>query len=205
MAVPEDRDPEPVRRFATFTGDLYALAAWLTQCRIETVVMEATGVYWIPVFEVLEARGFDVQLVDPHYVKQVPGRKTDVRDCQWLQELHTYGLLHGAFRPPDQVCVLRSSLRQRSELIAEASRAIHHMQKALEHMNLTLTEVVSDITGATGMGIIRAILAGERNPQALAARRDWRCKHDQATIAKALQGHLACGASLCPAASCGTL
>lgn len=189
VAVPVDRDEEPVQRFGAFTADLYALAEWLRQCQIETVVMESTGVYWIALFEVLEERGFDVQLVDPHAVRQVPGRKTDVQDCQWLQELHTYGLLRGAFRPEDQVCVLRSYLRQRSMLIAMASRAVQHMQKALEQMNLKLTEVVSDITGKTGMTIIRAILAGERDPQTLATHRDKRCKQDQATIAKALEGH----------------
>ena len=189
VAVPGDRDERPVQRFGAFTVDLYALAEWLRQCQIETVVMESTGVYWIPLFEVLEERGFDVKLVDPHYVRQVPGRKTDVQDCQWLQELHTYGLLHGAFRPEDQVCVLRSYLRQRSMLIAMASRTVQHMQKALEQMNLKLTEVVSDITGKTGMEIIRAILAGEREPQTLATHRAKRCKHDQETIAKALEGH----------------
>jgi transposase len=188
VAVPSDRDTEPVRRFATCTVDLYALADWLSQCGIETVVMESTGVYWIPVFEVLEERGFAVHLVDPHPVKQVPGRKTDVQDCQWLRELQTYGLLRGAFRPTEAVCVLRSYLRQRHLLIEEASRTIQHMQKALEHMHRKLTEVVSDVTGHTGMGIIRAILAGERDPQALAARRDGRCTHDQATIAKAMKG-----------------
>ena len=151
--------------------------------------MESTGVYWIALFEVLEERGFDVKLVDAHDARQVPGRKTDVKDCQWLQELHTYGLLRGAFRPEDEVCVLRSYLRQRSMLVAMASRAVQHMQKALEQMNLKLTEVVSDITGKTGMTIIRAILAGERDPQRLATHRDRRCKHDQATIAKALEGH----------------
>src|SRR5690242_4040866 len=189
VAVPPDRDEEPVQRFGTFTADLYALAAWLRQCQIETVVLESTGVYWIALFEVLEERGFDVKLVDPHTVRQVPGRKTDVKDCQWLQELHTYGLLRGAFRPEDEVCVLRSYLRQRSMLVAMASRAVQHMQKALEQMNLKLTEVVSDITGKTGMTIIRAILAGERAPQLLATSRDKRCKHDQGTIAKALTGH----------------
>lgn len=189
VAVPEDRDEEPVRRFGAFTADLYALAAWLQQCQIETVVLESTGVYWITLFAVLEERGFDVKLVDAHYARQVPGRKTDVKDCQWLQELHTYGLLHGAFRPEDQVCVLRSYLRQRSMLVAMASRAVQHMQKALEQMNLKLTEVVSDINGKTGMEIIHAILAGERDPQRLASHRDRRCKHDQATIAKALEGH----------------
>jgi len=189
VAVPPDRDERPVQCFGAFTADLYALAAWLRQCQIETVVMESTGVYWMALFEVLEARGFDVKLVDAHTVRQVPGRKTDVKDCQWLQELHTYGLLRGAFRPEDEVCVLRSYLRQRSMLVAMASRAVQHMQKALEQMNLKLTEVVSDITGKTGMMIIRAILAGERDPQQLATYRDKRCKHDQATIAKALTGH----------------
>jgi transposase len=189
VAVPADRDAQPVQRFGAFTADLYALAAWLRQCQIETVVMESTGVYWIALFEVLEERGFDVKLVDAHQARQVPGRKTDVKDCQWLQELHTYGLLRGAFRPEDEVCVLRSYLRQRSMLVAMASRAVQHMQKALEQMNLKLTEVVSDITGKTGMTIIRAILAGERAPQLLATYRDKRCKHDQGTIAKALTGH----------------
>jgi transposase len=187
--VPADRDAQPVQRFGAFTADLYALAEWLRQCQIDTVVMESTGVYWIALFEVLEERGFDVKLVDAHQARQVPGRKTDVKDCQWLQELHTYGLLRGAFRPEDEVCVLRSYLRQRSMLVAMASRAVQHMQKALEQMNLKLTEVVSDITGKTGMTIIRAILAGERDPQRLATSRDKRCKHDHATIAKALTGH----------------
>ena len=135
-AVPADRDAQPVQRFGAFTADLYALAAWLRQCQIETVVMESTGVYWIALFEGLEERGFDVKLVDAHQARQVPGRKTDVRDCQWLQELHTSGLLRGAFRPEDEVCVLRSYLRQRSMLVAMASRAVQHMQKALEQMNL---------------------------------------------------------------------
>jgi transposase len=151
--------------------------------------MESTGVSWIALFEVLEERGFDVKLVDPHTVRQVPGRKTDVKDCQWLPELHTYGLRRGAFRPEDEVCVWRSSLRQRSMLVAMASRAVQPMQKALEQMQLKLTEGVSDSTGKTGMTIIRAILAGARAPQLLATSRDKRCKHDQATIAQALPGH----------------
>ena len=163
-----------MRRFGALTADLYALAAWLQQCQIETVVLESTGVYWIPLFEVLEERGFDVKLVDAHDARQVPGRKTDVKDCQWLQELHTYGLLHGAFRPEDQVCVLRSYLRQRSMLVAMASRAVQHMQKALEQRNLKLTEVVSDMNGKTGMEMIHAILAGARDPQRLASHRDRR-------------------------------
>jgi transposase len=156
VAVPRERDAQPVQRFETFTADLYALAAWLRQCQIATVVMESTGVYWISLCEVLEERGFAVKLVDPHSVRQVPGRKTDVQDCQWLQELQTSGLLHGAFRPEDQVCVLRRSLRQRSMLMAMAARTVQHMQKALEQMHLKLPEVVSDITGKTGMAIIRA-------------------------------------------------
>ncbi|ETW91930.1 MAG: hypothetical protein ETSY2_55415, partial [Candidatus Entotheonella gemina] len=146
VAVPPDRDEQPVQCFGAFTADLYALAEWLGECQIDTVVMESIGVYWIPLFEVLEERGFDVKLVDPHSVRQVPGRKTDVQDCQWLQELHTYGLLRGAFRPEDEVCVLRSYLRQRGMLVEMATRAVQHMQKALEQMNLKLTEVVSDIT-----------------------------------------------------------
>src|SRR5262247_4088071 len=178
-----------MQRFGAFTADLYALADWLRQCQIATVVLESTGVYWIGLFEVLEERGFDVRLVDAHYARQVPGRKTDVKDCQWLQELHTYGLLRGAFRPEDKVCVLRSYLRQRRMLVAMASRAVQHMQKALEQMNLKLTEVVSDITGKTGMTIIRAILTGERDPQQLATSREKRCKHDHVTIATALTGH----------------
>src|SRR5947209_12108999 len=189
VAVPCDRDAQPVQRFGALTADHYSLAAWLRQCQTETVVMESTGVSWIALFEVLEERGFDVKLVDAHDARQVPGRKTDVKDGQWLQELHTSGLLHAAFRPDDQVCVLRSYLRQRSMLVAMASRAVQHMQKALEQMNLKLTEVVSDINGKTGMEIIHAILAGERDPQRLASHRDRRCTHDQAPIAKALEGH----------------
>ena len=187
--MPADRDAQPVQRFGAFTADLYALAAWLRQCQVDTVVMESTGVYWIALFEVLEERGCDVKLVDAHQARQVPGRKTDVKDCQWLQELYTYGLLRGAFRPEDAVCVLRSSLRQRSMLVAMASRTVQHRQKALEQMHLKLTEVVSDITGKTGMTILRAILAGARAPQRLAPSRDKRCKHAHATIAKALEGH----------------
>src|SRR5438874_10386084 len=189
VAVPCDRDEQPVQRFGALTADLYALAAWLRQCQIETVVMEATGVSWSALCAVLEERGCDGKLVEAHDARQVPGRKTDVKDCQWLQELHTYGLLQGAFRPEDQVCVLRSSLRQRSMLVAMASRAVQHMQKALEQMHLKLPEVVSDINGKTGMEILHAILAGERDPQRLASHRDRRCTHDQATIAKALEGH----------------
>jgi transposase len=188
-AVPVGRDQETVRQFGAYTEELYRLAEWLKQCDIDTVVMESTGVYWIPLFQVLQERGFEVKLVDPRRLKHVPGRKTDVLDCQWLQQLHTFGLLSGAFRPEDQVCVLRSYLRQRAMLVRYASHHIQHMQKALTQMNLKLQQVVEDITGMTGMQIIRAILAGERDPQRLAALRDYRCKHDAKTIAQALQGH----------------
>jgi transposase len=188
VAVPEDRDPQPVREFAAFTVDLYRMADWLKACGIETVAMESTGVYWIPVFQVLEERGFEVKLVDARQLKRVPGRKTDVVDCQWLQQLHSFGLLAGAFRPDDQVCVLRSYMRQRSMLVQYATQHVQHMQKALVQMNLQLQFVIDDITGATGMRIIRAILAGERDPHRLASLRDGRYKNSAATIAKVLLG-----------------
>ena len=190
-AVPPGRNTEgqDVRRFGAFTGELCALADWLKQCGIQTVAMESTGVYWIPLYELLVERGFEVLLVDARQAKNVPGRKTDVLDYQWLQELHTYGLLRGAFRPVDQVCILRSYLRQRSMLVSYASHHIQHMQKALEQMNLKLSHVVSDITGLTGMGIIKAILSGERDPVKLAKLRDPRCKSSEATVARALEGH----------------
>src|SRR5262245_22442250 len=190
VAVPPGRDPEgcDVRAFGAFTADLYLLAEWLTRCGIETVAMESTGVYWIPLFERLSARGFEVRLVDPRQLKRVPGRKTDVLDCQWIQQLHTFGLLAAAFRPEDQICVLRSYLRQRAMLVTYAAQPIQHMQKALELMNLKLAHVVSDIAGRTGLAIIRAILDGQRDPRALATLRDPHCKADAATIARALEG-----------------
>ena len=165
VAVPPDRDPQPVREFATFTADLHRLADWLTACGVDTVVMESTGVYWVPLFEILDARGFKVLLVNARHVKNVSGRTSDVLDCQWLQQLHTYGLLQGAFRPADEIVVLRSYLRQRAMLVQGAAMHIQHMQKALQQMNLLLHQVVADITGVTGMTIIRAILAGERDPR----------------------------------------
>ena len=189
VAVPPDRDPQPVRKFGACTADLEALADWLQACRITTVALESTGVYWIPLFELLEARGFQVRLIDPRQAARAPGRpKTDVLDCQWLQRLHSYGLLAAAFRPDDQVCVLRSYLRQRQTLLSGAGQHIQHMQKALEQMNVKLTEVVSDITGKTGMGIIKAILAGQRDPAQLAKLRDPRCKANEGEIARALRG-----------------
>lgn len=189
VAVPEDRDDRPVREFAAYTEDLHRLADWLSTCAIKTVAMESTGVYWIPLFQILEERGFEVRLVDARRVKNVSGRKTDVADCQWLQQLHTYGLLSSAFRPDDETCVLRAYMRQREGLVIHAGQHIQHMQKALELMNVKLTEVLSDVTGATGMAIINDILAGQRNPVTLAKHRHVRCKHDERTIAKALTGH----------------
>ena len=151
VAVPADRAEQPVREFEAFTTDLYRLADWLNECGVQTVVMESTGVYWIPLFGVLEERGFQVMLVDPWRIKNVPGRKTDVLDCQWLQQLHTYGLLSGAFRPDGEIRRLRSYLRQRSMLVEYASQHIQHMQKALTQMNVKLQHVITDITGKTGM------------------------------------------------------
>src|ERR671932_127084 len=189
VAVPEGRDTVSVREFATFTAELHRLADWLAQCGVDTVVRESTGVYWIPVFELLEQRGFTVLLVDAHHVKNVSGRKSDVLDCQWLQQRHTYGLLNGAFRPADQIVVLRSYLRQRAMLVQYASAHIQHMQKALQQMNVLLHQVVADITGVTGLKIIHAILEGEREPQRLARLRDSRCKHSVAVIAQSLAGN----------------
>jgi transposase len=187
--VPADRDPESVRRFGTCTADLEAIADWLQRCRVTTVAMESTGVYWVPLYELLEARGFRVLLVDARQVARAPGRpKTDDKDCQWIQRLHSYGLLAAAFRPAEQVVVLRAYLRQRDMLVSYAGQHIQHMQKALEQMNVKLTEVVSDITGVTGMAIIKAILAGERDPAQLATLRDPRCKESTTTIARALLG-----------------
>jgi transposase len=189
VAVPEGRDTVSVREFGTFTADLHRLADWLEQCEVDTVVMESTGVFWIPVFELLEQRGLKVLLVNARHVKNVTGRKSDVLDCQWLQQLHTYGLLNGAFRPEDQIVVLRSYLRQRTMLVQYASAHIQHMQKALQQMNVLLHHVVADITGVTGLNIIHAILEGERDPQVLASLRDYRCKHSAEVIAKSLEGN----------------
>ena len=188
VAVPLDSDPEPVRKFATFTEDLHALADWLIACRIETVALESTGVYWIPIFQILEARGIEVCLVNARHVKNVPGRKTDVSDCQWLQYLHSVGLLRASFRPPAQVCAVRSLWRHRAALIRYAASHVQHMQKALTQMNLQLANVISDVTGKTGLAIIDAILAGERDGKVLAALRDHRIKADVETIAKSLAG-----------------
>ena len=188
-AVGPDRDKEPVRTFQTFTDDLHRLADWFAQCGIRTVVMESTGVYWIPVFEILEQRGFEVMVVNARDAKHVPGRKTDVSDAQWLQRLHEYGLLRASFRPQAEIAGLRTYLRQRERLLDYAAAHIQHMQKALMQMNLQLHHVVSDITGVTGMTIIRAIVAGERDPNVLASHRDRRCHASVETVCQALVGN----------------
>ena len=188
VAVPPDRDAEPVRAFPTFTEDLHRLADWLRACEVETVAMESTGVYWIPLFQILEARGFEVCLVNARYFQNVPGRRTDVSDCQWLRYLHSVGLLRPSFRPADQVCVLRSLARHRDSLIQSAATHVLRMQKALDQMNLQLHHVISDITGVTGLRIIDAILAGARDPKKLAGLRDGRIKATEQTICKSLVG-----------------
>ena len=187
-AVRADRAPEPVRSFGTFTTDLHRLVDWFTECGVETVVMESTSVYWIPIFELLDARGFAVFLVNARDAKHVPGRKTDVSDAQWLQRLQSYGLLRASFRPKGQIAELRAYVRQRERLLEYAASHIQHMQKALTEMNLQLHHVVADITGATGLRIVRAILAGEHDPKVLARLRDYRCHASAETIEKALTG-----------------
>lgn len=189
VSVPTDRDAEPVRRFEGFTRDLHALADWLKACGIETVAMESTGVYWIPLFEILEERGFDVHLVNAKHLKNVAGRKSDWTDCQWIRIVHTYGLLSSSFRPAAQIATLRSYLRHRKMLVEYGAAHVQHMQKALMQMNLHLHHVLSDITGVTGSRIIEAIVNGERDPQRLAELRDRRVKSSRETIAKALEGN----------------
>jgi transposase len=194
-APPRSKDhpanlPDHIRTFATCTADLEMLADWLTVCGVTTVAMEATGVYWIPLFELLERRGFHTILVDPRQTKHAPGRpKSDKLDCQWIQRLHSYGLLTASFRPSDPVVVLRSYLRQRQMLLRCGSQHIQHMQKAMEQMNVKLGVVVTDITGKTGLAIIKSILKGERNPLQLAKHRHETCKHSEAEIARALYGN----------------
>lgn len=188
VSVPEDRDDEPVKSFKCFTPDLYRLVHWLKECGIETVAMESTGVYWIPLYQILETEGFDVLLVNARHVKNVPGRKTDVQDCQWLQQLHTFGLLRGSFRPSDDICVLRSYVRQRDNIIKSASTHILRMQKALTEMNIQLHRVISNITGVTGMGVIEAIISGEYDPNTLLELKDRRVKCSDQDFIDALTG-----------------
>jgi transposase len=187
---PEPKLPPGVRRFGTTTAELEAIAAWLQECGVTTVAMESTGVYWIPLYELLVRRGLEVLLVNPRQTRHAPGRpKTDVLDCQWIRRLHSYGLLLGSFRPADAIVVWRGYQRQREMLIRYAAQHVQHMQKALEEMNVKLTEVVSDILGQTGLAIIQAIVAGERDPRRLAEHRHERCRATAAEIAAALQGN----------------
>jgi transposase len=188
VAVPGDRALENVRSFPTFTQDLYSLADWLKQCGIQTVAMESTGVYWIPLFQILEDRGLEVCLVNARHVKNVPGRRTDVSDCQWLQFLHSVGLLKASYRPEQEVCVVRSLLRHRESLVQMAATHVNHMQKALDQMNLQLHHVISDIMGQTGLAIVDAILEGERDPLKLAKLRHERIRASEEVIAKSLVG-----------------
>jgi len=188
VAVPPGRDPRPVQRFGSFTADLHRMAHWLKACGIETVAMQATGVYWIGLFEVLQAHGFQVQVVNAQHTKTLPGRKTDVQECQWLQKLHTFGLLNNSFRPVEEIRVLRSYLRQRENLVVASSTCVQHMQKALTEMNLQLANVISDITGVTGLAILRAIVAGERNPEKLATLKHVQIRASREEIARSLEG-----------------
>ena len=189
VAVPPERDDAPVREFNSFTADLHRLADWLDACGVDTVAMESTGVYWIALYELLESRGFTVLLVNARHVKNVSGRKSDVLDCQWLQQLMSYGLLHGAFRPQEQVCVLRSLTRQRAMLLRSQGRCVQHMQKALTQMNIQLANVISDVVGETGQRILRAILAGERDGMSLGRLKNSRIHASEDEIAKSLQGN----------------
>ena len=189
VAVPADRDAEPVQEFPAFTADLERLVQWLHECRVTAVAMESTGVYWIPLFEMLDAAGFEVHLVNARHVRSVPGRKSDVLDCQWLQQLMSYGLLRGGFRPAEEVCALRAVWRHRDMLLSYQARHVQHLQKAMTQMNVQLHHVISDIMGVTGQAIIRAIVAGERDAATLAKLRDRRIKADEAEVAAALQGN----------------
>ena len=189
VAVPADRSPSPVQSFTTFTTDLVRLADWLVACGVTSVAMEATGVYWIPIYEILEARGCEVLLVNARHIKHVPGRKSDVSDCEWLRDLHSVGLLRGSFRPTEGIVALRAYLRHRQTLVESAGTYVQRMQKALVQMNVQLPLVVSDITGVTGLKILRDIVAGRHDPEHLASHRDYRCRASRAEILAALTGH----------------
>jgi transposase len=189
VAVPPDRDARPVQKFGSFTADLQRMARWLQACGIETVVMQATGVYWVALFEVLQSYGLQVQVVNAQHTKTLPGRKTDVQECQWLQKLHSFGLLNPSFRPAEEIRVLRSYLRQRENLVSAASTCVQHMQKALTEMNVQLANVISDITGVTGMAIRRALMNGERDPRQLAELKHKQIRASREEIARSLEGH----------------
>ena len=190
VAVSCDRDAKPVRTFEAFTPELHELAAWLKGCGIQTVALESTGIYWISLYEVLEQYGFEVRVVNARHVKHVPGRtKTDVLDCQWIQKLHSFGLLNGSFRPEQQIRKLRTYMRLRDNLVVASTQAVHHMQKALFEMNVQLSNVLSDIVGETGLNILEAIIGGQRDPKQLAALCGSRIKASRETVAKSLHGN----------------
>ena len=189
VAVPPDRDNQPVRRFGCTTAELKAMADWLNQCGICTVAMQSTGVYWIAVYDMLEAAGFEVYLVNARDTKNLPGRKSDVQESQWLLKLHTYGLLRNSFRPSQEIRTLRTYWRQRNDLVQAAGRHIQRMQKTLTQMNIQLANVLSDVSGVTGQAIIQAILDGERDPHKLAELRDPRVQASEEQIAQYLEGN----------------
>lgn len=188
-AIPPDREGVTVRGFGTYTPDLAALADWLKEEGVTHVAMESTGVYWIPVFELLEERGFEVIVVNARHIKHPPGRKSDVMDCQWIQQLHAHGMLRGSFRPEADMCTLRAYLRHRDNLLEDRAKHIQYMEKALLQMNLQLGQVLSDLTGETGLAILHAIVGGEHDPLVLARMRHGNCKHSQEDLIKALTGH----------------
>ncbi len=189
VAVPSDRDEEPVREFGSWTADLRRMAEWLKRCGIRTVAMQSTGVYWVALQEILEREGFVVYLVNARATKNLPGRESDVQECQWLMKLHTYGLLRNSFHPPKQIRAVRTIWRQRDRLVKEAGREVQQMQKALTTMNVQLANAISDVSGVTGQAIIRAILRGQRDPQQLAKLRDYRVAASEAEIAHSLEGN----------------
>jgi transposase len=188
VAVRPDRDSQPVRRFECFTADLYRLADWLQGCGLKTVALQSTGVYWIPLYDILEERGLEVYLVNAQHTKNLPGRKSDVQESQWLLKLHTYGLLNYSFQPPSQIRTLRTYWRQRLQHVTGAATCVQRMQKALTQMNIQLANVISDLSGVTGQMILRAIIAGERDPRKLAELSHPRIQASRAEIAKSLQG-----------------
>jgi transposase len=189
VAVRPDRDPQPVRRFECFTADLHRLADWLRSCGVKTVAMQSTGVYWIPIYEILEERGIQVYLVNARHTENLPGRKSDVQESQWLLKLHTYGLLNNSFQPPSEIRVLRTYWRQRGEHVHGAATCVQRMQKALTQMNVQLANVISDVSGLTGQTIVRSIVAGEHDPRKLAALSDPRIQASHEEVAKSLEGN----------------
>jgi transposase len=189
VAIGAERDPEPVRRFGCFTADLLEMAKWLRDKGVRSVAMQSTGVYWMPVLEVLEQHGLEVYLVNARHTKNVPGRKSDVQECQWLMKLHAFGLLNNSYQPNEEIRVARTLWRQRGDLVACASSSIQRMQKVLIEMNLQLTNVLSDLSGVSSMAILGAILKGERDPEKLAALAEPGVKASKAAIAKSLEGN----------------